>query len=115
MTPPDWPSPAIRPGMDAGLQRHIRCRRGDVERYVLLPRDPERVDLIAAEWDESRRIANYREHRTFSGRVGGIALTCCSTGAGGGSTSSAMEELAVLGGETYIRVGTTAALQPAIA
>ena len=32
----------------------------------------------------------------------------------GGSTASALEELAVLGGDTYIRVGTTAALQPEI-
>src|SRR2546425_7748655 len=81
MTPSDWTSAATRPEMDAGLQYHIRCKRGDVERYVLLPGDPDRVDLIAAEWDESRRIANYREHRTFSGKVGGVALTCCSTGA----------------------------------
>src|SRR5438034_144563 len=107
----DWTSAATRPEMDAGLQYHIRCKRGDVERYVLLPGDPDRVDLIAAEWDESRRIANYREHRTFSGRLGTVGVTCCSTGAGGGSTSSALEELAVLGGDTFIRVGTTAALQ----
>src|SRR5207245_10666593 len=76
MTPPDWTSAATRPEMDAGLQYHIRCKRGDVERYVLLPGDPERVDLIA----------NYREHRTFSGKVGGVALTCCSTGADRKST-----------------------------
>src|SRR2546427_4768790 len=111
MTPSDWTSAATRPEMDAGLQYHIRCKRGDVERYVLLPGDPDRVDLIAAEWDESRRIANYREHRTFSGRLGTVGVTCCSTGAGGGSTSSALEELVVLGGDTFIRVGTTAALQ----
>jgi uridine phosphorylase len=111
MTPSDWTSAATRPEMGEGLQYHIRCKRGDVERYVLLPGDPERVDLIAGEWDEARRIANYREHRTFSGRVGSVPLTCCSTGAGGGSTASAMEELAVLGGDTFIRVGTTAALQ----
>src|SRR5207245_11283808 len=84
------------------------------ERYVLVPGDPGRVDPIAAAWDEARRIANYREHRTFSGRLGGVALTCCSTGAGGGSTSSAVDELAVLGADTFIRVGTTAALQPEI-
>ena len=106
MTPSNWTSAATRPEMDAGMQYHIRCKRGDVERYVLLPGDPERVDLIAADWDESRRIANYREHRTFSGKTGGVPITCCSTGAGGGSTASALEELAVLGGETYIRVGT---------
>ena len=111
MTSPGWRSAATRPEMDAGLQYHIRCKRGDVERYVLLPGDPERVDLIAAEWGESRLIASYREHRTFSGRAGGVALTACSTGAGGGSTSSAVEELAVLGADTFIRVGTTAGLQ----
>src|SRR5207245_10126436 len=103
MTPSNWTSAATRPEMDAGLQYHIRCKRGDVERYVLLPGDPERVDLIAADWAESRPIANYREHGTFSGKVGGVALTCCSTGAGGGSTASALAELAVPGGDSDIR------------
>jgi uridine phosphorylase len=114
MTPSDWTSAATRPEMGEGMQYHIRCKRGDVERYVLLPGDPERVDLIAADWNESRKVANYREHRTFSGRVGGVPITCFSTGAGGGSTASAFEELAVLGAATFIRVGTTAALQPHI-
>src|SRR3989475_13173313 len=103
MTPSDWTSAATRPEMDAGLQYHIRCKRGDVERYVLLPGDPDRVDLIAAEWDESRRIANYREHRTFSGRLGAVGVTCCSTGARGGSTSGAPEELGRLGGGPLTR------------
>jgi uridine phosphorylase len=114
MTAPKWQSAATRPEMDEGLQYHIRCRRGDVERYVLLPGDPERVDLIAAEWTEARPVANYREHRTFTGRLDGVGVTCCSTGAGGGSTSSAFEELAVLGADTFIRVGTTGALQAEI-
>src|SRR5437899_8720802 len=42
----DWTSAATRPEMAAGLQYHIRCKRGDVERYVLLPGDPDRVDRI---------------------------------------------------------------------
>ena len=75
MTPPDWTSAATRPEMDAGLQYHIRCKRGDVERYVLLPGDPERVDLIAAEWTEARPVANYREHRNVNGRIEGIGIT----------------------------------------
>src|SRR3989442_15948601 len=97
----DWTSAATRPEMAAGLQYHIRCKRGDVERYVLLPGDPDRVDLIAAEWNESRRIANYREHRTFSGRFDGVPITCCSTGAGSGSAANAVEELANLGADTF--------------
>ncbi|HBN95506.1 MAG TPA: uridine phosphorylase, partial [Firmicutes bacterium] len=30
-----------------GLQYHIRLKKGDVGRYVLLPGDPFRTDLIA--------------------------------------------------------------------
>ncbi|MEH7333123.1 nucleoside phosphorylase [Neobacillus drentensis] len=107
----EWKSNASKPVMDEGLQYHIRCKEGDIAKFVLLPGDPERVDLIGEEWDESRKVANYREHRTFSGKIGGVEISACSTGAGGGSTASAFEELAELGGETFIRVGTTAAVQ----
>lgn len=106
-----WKSQATKPVMDEGLQYHIRCKEGDIAKYVLLPGDPERVDSIAEEWEESRKIANYREHRTFTGKTGGVEISACSTGAGGGSTASAFEELATLGGDTFIRVGTTAAIQ----
>lgn len=109
-----WQSNASTPAMEGNAQYHIRCKDGDVEKYCLLPGDPERVPLIAKEWDESRPIANYREHRTYSGQIGGVKLTACSTGAGGGSLSSALEELIHLGGDTMIRVGTCGALQPEI-
>ena len=54
-----WTSGASRPEQD-GLQYHIRCRAGDVARYVLLPGDPTRVPLIAARWAEGREIATER-------------------------------------------------------
>ena len=107
----DWQSGAERPVMEDGLQYHIRCRKGDVNRYVLLPGDPERVDVIAKEWDEARFVANNREHRTWSGALGGVPITACSTGMGGPSTSIALEELAALGADTFIRVGSCGALQ----
>lgn len=97
--------------MEEGLQYHIRCRRGDVNRYVLLPGDPERVDVIAGGWDEARFIANNREHRTWSGALGGVPVTACSTGMGGPSASIALEELAALGADTFIRVGSCGAIQ----
>lgn len=106
-----WNSEATRPVMDGGLQYHIRCGNGDIERYCLLPGDPERVDLIASMWDESRFVANYREHRTFSGKIGDVGISCCSTGAGSGSASSAIEEVAALGADTLIRVGSCGAIQ----
>ncbi|MFD2616182.1 uridine phosphorylase [Terrilactibacillus laevilacticus] len=106
-----WKSNATRPTMNEDMQYHIRCKRGDIAKYVLLPGDPERVNMIAEQWTNSREIANYREHRTFSGDIRDVDISACSTGAGGGSTSSAVEELAQLGADTFIRVGTTGAIQ----
>ena len=109
-----WTSGASRPEQD-GLQYHIRCRPGDVARYVLLPGDPTRVPLIAARWADGREIAVEREHVTFTGtlREGG-PISACSTGAGGPSTASALEELITIGADTFIRVGTCGAIQPHI-
>lgn len=109
-----WHSSANTPSMEGNVQYHIRCKDGDIEKYCLLPGDPARVPLIAEEWDESRPVANYREHMTYSGQIGGVKLSCCSTGAGGGSLSSALEELIRLGADTLIRVGTCGAIQPEI-
>lgn len=106
-----WQSEATKPKMEGELQYHIRCKQGDIAKYCLLPGDPERVDAIAEMWDEGHFVANYREHRTFTGKVGGVDISCCSTGAGSGSTSSAIEEVAALGADTLIRVGSCGAIQ----
>lgn len=106
-----WKSQANRPELNDSLQYHIRCQPGDIAKYVLLPGDPERVPLMADKWDEKEHIATYREHVTYSGNVGGTAISACSTGAGGPSTASALEELASVGAETFIRVGTCGAMQ----
>lgn len=100
--------------MGEGLQYHIRCKDGDVARYVLLPGDPDRTDLIAKEWDEARFIAAHREYRTWTGAVGGVPVSACSTGIGGPSASIALEELASLGADTFIRFGTCGALQEGV-
>ena len=106
-----WTSGASRPEQD-GLQYHIRCRPGDVARYVLLPGDPARVSLIAAGWAEGREIAVEREHVTFTGTLrDGGPISACSTGAGGPSTASALEELIAIGADTFVRVGTCGAIQ----
>ena len=110
-----WTSAATRPEQE-GVQYHVHCRAGDVARYVLLPGDPARVPLIAQDWAEGREIAAEREHVTWTGRLrGGGAISACSTGAGGGSTASALEELIAIGADTFIRVGTCGAIQREIA
>ena len=110
----NWNSNADRPAMGGNLQYHIQCKNGDINKYVLLPGDPERVDLIAKEWDESKFISFNREYKTFSGKIDGVSISACSTGIGGPSTSIALEELAEIGADTFIRVGTCGAIREGI-
>ncbi|MEM7114380.1 MAG: nucleoside phosphorylase [Chloroflexota bacterium] len=95
-----------------GLQYHIKMKEGDVGRYVLLPGDPGRVPVIASFFDEAWEVAHNREHRTYSGTLDGVKVSVTSTGIGGPSTAIAVEELARIGADTFIRVGTSGLMQP---
>ena len=87
-------------------QFHIRCVRGDVGRYVILPGDPGRCEAIAALFDGARHVAQNREFNVYTGTLLGETVSVCSTGIGGPSASIAMEELVNIGADTFIRVGT---------
>ena len=97
---------------EEALQYHIKMRTGDVGRYVLLPGDPGRVPLIASFLEDAHEVAHNREHRTFTGTVEGVNVSVTSTGIGGPSTAIAVEELARIGADTFIRVGTSGLMQP---
>ncbi len=90
------------------------CGLGDVARYVLLSGDPKRVERIATFFDEARKVADYRGFITYTGKIKGIEISACSTGIGCPSAAIVVEELARIGAQTFIRVGTTGALQPEI-
>lgn len=85
---------------------HLKCARGEVGRYVILPGDPGRVPKIAAYLDHAEHIKTYREYVTYTGTLEGERVSVTSTGIGGPSASIAMEELVQLGADTFIRVGT---------
>ena len=85
---------------------HIQCRPGDVGRYVLLPGDPFRTDIIARYLDNAKLVAHNREHKTWTGYLDGEKVSVVSTGMGCPSTAIALEELIHLGADTFIRVGT---------
>jgi uridine phosphorylase len=91
---------------ESELQYHIRCRRGDLGGYCILPGDPGRVSLIAAYLDNAAEVAHNREYTTFTGTLLGEKVSICSTGIGGPSAAIAVEELAACGVHTFIRVGT---------
>jgi uridine phosphorylase len=100
--------------MKKHMQPHIMCGVGDVAKYALIPGDPKRVEKIAAFFDESKKVADYRGFVTYTGTVNGIGISACSTGIGCPSAAIAVEELSRIGAETFIRVGTTGALQDKI-
>jgi uridine phosphorylase len=87
------------------------CGVGDVAKYVLIPGDPGRVGKIAAFFDESVKVGDHRGFTTYTGSIDGIAISACSTGIGCPSAAVVVEELARIGAETFIRVGTTGGLQ----
>ncbi len=91
---------------DIGMQFHIHCKEGDVGRYVFLPGDPGRCQSIAGYFDNPVHIGMNREFNIYTGTMLGEKVSVCSTGIGGPSASIAMEELAAIGADTFIRVGT---------
>lgn len=91
---------------DLGQQYHICCRKEDIGRYVLLPGDPFRTDLIARHLQNPKLVAHNREHKTWTGTLNGEKVTVISTGMGCPSTAIALEELIHCGADTFIRVGT---------
>lgn len=95
-----------------GRQFHIGVAPGEVSTVVLMPGDPFRVPLVAEYLEEAREVAHQREHRTMVGTYKGREITVTSTGMGCPSTAIAVEELARCGVTSFIRVGSTGALQP---
>ncbi len=87
-------------------QYHIQCAPGDVGRYVILPGDPGRCEKIAAYFDDPRFVVSNREYVTYAGTLEGEPVSVTSTGIGGPSAAIAMEELAAVGADTFVRVGT---------
>jgi uridine phosphorylase len=79
---------------------------------AIIPGDPARVERIARHLDNPVPLASTREFTSYRGLAAGEPVIVCSTGIGGPSTSIAVEELAQLGVRTFIRVGTTGAIQP---
>lgn len=93
---------------------HLKIKKGDVGRYVILPGDPGRCEKIAAYFDEAHFVASNREYTVYTGILNGEKVSVCSTGIGGPSAAIAMEELVHCGADTFIRVGTSGGMVPEV-
>ncbi|MZI88701.1 uridine phosphorylase [Dickeya dianthicola] len=96
---------------------HLGLTKQDLQGATLaiVPGDPARVEKIARLMENPVFLASHREFTSWRAELAGKPVIVCSTGIGGPSTSIAVEELAQLGVRTFLRVGTTGAIQPHIA
>jgi uridine phosphorylase len=102
--------------MSEKMAFHLGLKKSDLQGATLaiIPGDPERVKKIAARLDNAIFLAACREFTSWRGELAGQAVVVCSTGIGGPSTSIAVEELAQFGINTFLRIGTTGAIQSAV-
>ena len=92
-------------------QYHVACKKGDLAEYLLVPGDPDRVPKIAKFWDSAREIAAHREFRSFTGKYKGVKISALSSGIGPASMAIAVNEASNIGVKTFIRIGSTGAIQ----
>ncbi|AKO45953.1 uridine phosphorylase [[Haemophilus] ducreyi] len=83
-------------------------------KVAIAPGDPARSERIAKKMENPEFLVSTREFTSWLGYLDGEAVIVCSTGIGGPSVSICVEELAQLGVRTFLRVGTTGAIQPHI-
>ncbi|MEZ0344958.1 MAG: nucleoside phosphorylase [Infirmifilum sp.] len=100
--------------MSGEVQYHVRLRSGDVGKYVILPGDPGRVPIIAGFLEDAEKVAENREYVTYTGYWRGIRVSVTSTGIGCPAATIAVEELANVGAETFIRLGTCGGIDPEV-
>ena len=96
------------------VQPHIQLDQSIGAKYAILPGDPGRIDKILPFLTDPKEVVFNREYRSVLGEYKGIKILCMSTGMGGVSTAIGVEELANIGIEACIRIGSCGSLQPEV-
>ncbi len=99
-----------------GREYHIALERGELAEWVLLVGDPGRVSKVASQFDSVELERSNREFNTATGTYRGMRLSVISTGIGTDNVEIVLAEvLEITDAPTFIRVGSSGALQPEIA
>lgn len=93
------------------MEWHIRCDPKDISRYIFCPGDQARARKIADRMEGAYLVSDTRGYLVMSGKYQGVFLTVCGTGMGGPAVAIALEELAHMGANTFIRVGSCGVFQ----
>lgn len=64
------------------LQFHIKCKKGDVGRYCILPGDPGRCEKIAAYFDDPVKVQSNGNTPPIQGRCLGKRFRSAPPGSG---------------------------------
>jgi uridine phosphorylase len=97
------------------IQPHLRVGEGDVEKVVLIAGNPDRIPVMAAKLRDPEEVARYRGFVTYRAYTPkGVAVTMSGTGIGTPSTHICVEELARLGPEVIIRIGSCGGIEPTV-
>src|SRR2546423_10490 len=99
-----------------GRQYHIGLAPEDVAPFCVLVGDPARATRVSKLFDSVRCERRSREYVAYTGVYRGIPLTVLATGIGCDNTEIAVVEYCQLTPTpTFIRCGSSGALQPEIA
>ena len=93
------------------MEWHIKCDPSEISRYIFCPGDQKRARKIAEQFDTSHLVTESRGYTVYSGEYKGVFMTVCGTGMGGPAVAIGVEELAHMGGDTFIRVGSCGVFQ----
>ncbi|MBM4275542.1 MAG: nucleoside phosphorylase [Deltaproteobacteria bacterium] len=107
---------AAVPRNSRGRFYHIDCGPGDLAPYILTTGDPGRARRIARRFDRLTVRRHNREFLTYTGIYRGIPISVMATGIGAAPSAIAVVEAAqCVQPATFIRLGSTGALQEHIA
>jgi uridine phosphorylase len=93
------------------MEYHMEGSPEQISRYVFCPGSQRRARRIADHFEDLDVVSEGRGIVVYSGTYRGHFLTSCGTGMGGPAAAIACEELAHLGADTFIRVGSCGVFQ----
>jgi len=93
------------------MEFHIHAQPEEISRYVFCPGHQNRAKRIADHFQDVKLVHDDRGIVVYSGLYNGVFMTSCGTGMGGPAVGIALEELANLGADTFVRVGSCGVFQ----
>ena len=105
-------SQVLDPKTKDGKSYYLHLNKGDLPGYVIVPGSPERIEKIAANWENVVDVAHNRHYISKRGTFNGTEQGATSTGIGALSAEICFNELAKAGVHTCLRIGTCGCIDP---